>query len=296
MHLNKKYKLALFLLLPLGVIIVVLAIAHSHGIAVLQPEGQIAHKQRQLLIFATVLSLLVVIPVFAMTFYIAWKYREGNADARYSPEWDHDRRAETIWWVVPLILIIILSIVTWQSSHALDPFKPINSSVKPITIQVVALQWKWLFIYPEQNIATVNYVRFPAGTPINFEITADAPMNSFWIPKLGGQMYAMSGMSTQLHLMADSPGSYEGLSANISGQGFAGMRFTATSTSQAEFDQWVESIKQSAVYLNYAAYERLAVPSENEPIYSYSSVDESLYSTVMMKPLMPPIGQTREAY
>ena len=132
------------------------------------------------------LSLIVVIPVYIMLFLFAWKYREGNTKAKYSPDWDHSALLETIWWTVPLLLITILSVVTWNSSHDLDPFRPLNSSVKPVKIQVVALQWKWLFIYPEQNIASVNYVEFPVNTPVDFEITADAPMNSFWIPQVGG--------------------------------------------------------------------------------------------------------------
>jgi cytochrome o ubiquinol oxidase subunit 2 len=287
LHLNKKYKLAMFLLLPVGVILLVLFIARSHGIAVLQPEGLIAHKEYRLLVFASLLSALVVVPVFAMMFYIAWKYREGNPRAKYSPDWDHDRRAETVWWGLPLVLILILSVVTWQTSHDLDPFRPINSNVKPVTIQVVAMQWKWLFIYPEQNIASVNYVQFPANTPINFEITADAPMNSFWIPKLGGQMYAMSGMSTELHLMADQPGTYEGVSANISGKGFADMHFIARSSSSADFDKWVDEAKTLTQTMDMATYDQLSKPSENVSPTYYASADENLYHYVMSKPLTP---------
>ena len=177
------------------------------------------------MIFAALLSLVVVIPVFAMTIYIVWRYRESNQKAKYSPDWDHNSKVETIWWLIPTLLIVVLSVVTWNSSHSLDPFKPIKSSVKPLRVQVIALQWKWLFIYPEQGVASTNILELPVDRPINFEVTADAPMNSFWIPQLGGQIYAMAGMSTQLHLMASEAGTYAGASANLSGKGFAKMKF-----------------------------------------------------------------------
>jgi len=184
-------------------------------------------------------------------------------------------------------IILILAVLTWNSSHDLDPFKPIVSDKPPITIQVVALQWKWLFIYPQQNIASVNIIQFPNQTPINFEVTADAPMNSFWIPQLGGQIYAMPGMSTQLHLMADTEGTYRGSSANISGKGFAGMNFSAKSTSQADFDQWVALVHQTRNNLSLAKYNNLAKPSQNNPLSYYSSSQSGLYDRVVMKYMMP---------
>src|SRR5688572_21939694 len=171
------------------------------NVAVLEPAGSIAERQRGLIIFASLLSLIVVVPVFALTFYIAWKYRASNKKAKYTPDWDHHTGIEALWWAIPLALITILSVITYKTSHELDPFRPIASDKKPLTVQVVALQWKWLFIYPEQNIASVNFVQFPEDRPVNFQITSDAPMNSFWIPQLGGQMYAMSGMNTKLHLI-----------------------------------------------------------------------------------------------
>src|SRR5476649_775967 len=180
----------------------------THTIAVLSPKGQIADKERHLIILATLLMLIVVVPVYVMMFVIAWKYREGNTKARYTPDWDHSNGLEFLWWAIPMAIIAVLSVITFKSSHELDPFKALSSTKPPITIQVVALQWKWLFIYPNQNIASVNYFRMPANTPVDFEITADSPMNSFWIPQLGGQIYAMPGMSTELHLMADGVGKY----------------------------------------------------------------------------------------
>ncbi len=252
---------------------------------VLAAKGPIAGQQRDLIIIATALMLLIVVPVFALTAHIAWKYRAGNAKAHYlyKPDWDHNTKLETFWWGFPTFIILILSVIIWQSSHSLDPFRPIASTKPPVTIQVVALQWKWLFIYPQQDIASVNYVQFPEDRPVNFEITADAPMNSFWIPQLGGQVYAMSGMTTKLHLLADEPGSFRGSSANLSGEGFAGMKFTAVATPQADFDEWVQSVKQSERILSLGEYGRLAVPSKDNIQLSYSSAEPDLHTTIVNK-------------
>jgi cytochrome o ubiquinol oxidase subunit 2 len=201
---------------------------------------------------------------------------------------DGSRIAETIWWVVPSILILIISILNWNSSHQLDPYRPLASKTPQMTVQVVALDWKWLFIYPEQNIATVNFVQFPKDTPVNFEVTADAPMNSFWIPQLGGQIYAMPGMATDLHLMASQEGTFNGSSANISGSGFASMAFKARSSSSADFDNWVQSVKRSGDKLGLEEYSQLARPSQYNPITYYSSAQPDLYGRVIMKYV--PIG------
>ena len=260
---------------------------NGHTIAILNPQGIIAAQQRNLIIFASLLSLLIVIPVFALTFYISFKYRASNTKARYTPEWDHNTKLEFFWWAIPSIIILVLAGITWKSSHDLDPFKPLASTTPAITIQVVALPWKWLFIYPEQQIATVNYVKFPEQTPVNFEITADAPMNSFWIPQLGGQIYAMAGMSTQLHLMADHAASYSGSSANLSGKGFAGMTFMAESTSAANFSTWVNTIQDSSNQLSFDEYHQLAIASENHPRQDYASVQPNLYHEIMMQYMAP---------
>jgi cytochrome o ubiquinol oxidase subunit 2 len=252
-------------------------------IDVLSPAGTIASQQRNLLVFATALMLLIVLPVFGLTFYIAWKYRAGNTKAAYHPEWDHNTKLETLWWGFPCAIILVLAVVAWNSSHALDPYKAIQSNQPPLTIQVVALQWKWLFIYPEQHIATVNYVQFPAGRPVNFEITADAPMNSFWIPRLGGQVYAMSGMNTQLHLMADKPGTYNGSSANLSGDGFADMKFTARSSTADDFATWTKRTQSSPNNLSMDAYGTLALPSVIKTPAEYGSYEPALYDMVIMK-------------
>jgi cytochrome o ubiquinol oxidase subunit 2 len=278
-----KIKLLIIILFTLCSVGLFAFLATRGNLAVLSPAGTIASQQRSLLLTAVLLMCIVVVPVLAMTFFIAWKYREGNSSATYSPEFSDNAILETIWWGVPCIIIGVLAVITWNSSHTLDPFKLLNSAVKPITIQVIALQWKWLFIYPEQHIASINFFQFPADTPINFQITSDAPMNSFWIPQLGGQVYAMTGMTTQLHLMADKPGVYKGVSANLSGQGFAGMKFIAKSSSEQEFNQWVSSVSSSSPILSPESYKKLALPSEDNPVSTYTVPDKNLYTNTVMK-------------
>ena len=284
---QKKLKILAPVLLLAVVVMVGRWYLHGRTVAVLDPQGPVAYKERQLIIVTVLLALIVVLPVFTMLFAISWKYREGNKKAIYTPNWDHSRVAETVWWGVPTLLILIISIITWNSSHQLDPFKSLASTTQPITIQVVALDWKWLFIYPEQNIASVNYVRFPKSTPVNFEITSDATMNSFWVPRLGGQIYAMTGMSTQLHLMADQTGKYNGSSANISGAGFAGMKFTAEATSESDFQEWVQNVQLSSQQLDQQSYNKLARPSQNNPSAYYALGDPALYTTIIDKYMGP---------
>lgn len=280
------------LLIVIGICAVVVAglfvLLNGQNIEVLNPKGTIGQQERQLIVFAALLSLVVVLPVFAMLFGFAWKYRESNPrKQKYRPDWDHNPAIESTWWVVPSILIFILSVVTWNSSHSLDPYRPLASKKKQLTVQVVALDWKWLFIYPEQNIASVNYVRIPTDTPVNFQITADAPMNSLWIPQLGGQIYAMPGMVTQLHLSASEPGNFHGSSANISGYGFAGMAFTTQATSRQDFNSWVDSVKKSPSQLDFKAYDALAQPSTYNPVSYYASSEPNLFDIIMMKYMAP---------
>ena len=220
----------------------------------LDPKGQVGIEQKNLILIATGLMLLVVIPVIIMTVVFAWKYRASNKAATYTPDWSHSTKIEAAVWIIPILIIIALGYVTYHSTHKLDPYRPLDSDVKPIQIDVVALDWKWLFIYPEQGIATVNKIVFPANTPVNFRVTSDAVMNSFFIPGLGGQIYAMAGMTTKLHLIANENGEFDGISANYSGAGFTGMKFKATATSQEDFDKWVAEVKQSPKKLDKAEY------------------------------------------
>ncbi len=283
----KKYKIALIILLSIGALFWCAMLLKGVNVAVMNPKGLIASKQRDLIITATLLMLIVVIPVFLLTIFISWKYRSGNKDAKYTPDWDHSSKAEMVWWGFPLVIILTLSVITWKWTHDLDPFKPIESNAKTMTVQVIALRWKWLFIYPEQGIASVNFVQFPEQVPIKFEITSDAPMNSFWIPQLGGQIYAMPGMMSQINLIADERGVFSGSSANLSGKGFAGMRFVAKASSQAEFDQWVVSVQGSSQSLNREEYKRLAQPSEYDQPAFYLLQDDGLFNWSIMKYTMP---------
>ncbi len=297
---KKRATILLILAAPLLVSGVVAAVwwFTAKDVAILDAAGVIAREERGLLVFASLLSLLVVIPVFVLTYHVVWKYRAENKKARYEPDWDNNNKLEALWWGVPLALIIILSVVTWISSYRLDPFRPLVSDKKPLEIQVVALQWKWLFIYPEQNIASVNYVQFPEDRPVTFTITSDAPMNSFWIPELGGQIYAMSGMSTKLHLMADHPDEYRGVSANLSGEGFADMAFAARSSTQTSFDQWVQDIKNHdeselghiQTFLSPDVYETLRQPSVVKDDYLYAGVQPGLYDEIVNHYMDHPAG------
>jgi cytochrome o ubiquinol oxidase subunit 2 len=252
-------------------------------LSVLDPKGQVAADEKSLIITATLLMLLVVIPVIILTLYFAWKYRESNTAATYTPNWSYSHRIEAVVWAVPIAIVLVLGTITWKTTHELDPYKPLASSVKPITIQVVSLDWKWLFIYPDQHIATVNEIEFPAGTPVNFRITSDTVMNVFFIPQLGSQIYAMAGMQTQVNLIADTPGTYDGLSTNFSGAGFPDMKFTATATSQADFDAWVAKVRASPNKLGLDNYGALSKPSSKDPVKYFGTVEPVLYAAVLDK-------------
>ena len=261
----------------------------SCDIAVIDPKGIIAASQRDLIYTTLGLMLLVVMPVLVLTLVFAWRYR-ASAKARYEPEWDHNTLLEYIWWGIQILIIGVLAVITWKSSHELDPYKPLEQPGKPIEIQVVALDWKWLFIYPTENVAVVNFVQFPVGVPVNFKITAQAPMNSFWIPSLAGQIYAMEGMQTKLHIMASEPGNYEGVSANFSGEGFNGMKFFAKASSTEEYTRWIDSLRHSPDTLTRTRYDALALPSSNDPVRIYSAVADQLFLHIMMQFMMPGCG------
>lgn len=247
----------------------------------------VAAEEKQLFIIATLLMLIVVIPVLIMTAIFSWRFRASNTKEKYRPDWSHSTLLEIIWWGVPIILIIILAVLTWVSSFRLDPYRPLDVAGKPVTIQAISLNWKWLFIYPEQNIATVNFVQFPAHRQIRFLITSDAPMNSFAIPQLAGQIYAMEGMQTKLHLIANETGEFNGRSTNYSGNGFSGMKFIAKASTQKEFDQWVRKVKASPNQLTMKAYDQLIVPTKNHQVEYYSTVTKGLFHKVIMKFMSP---------
>ena len=283
----KKFAPLLLILISLGFIGAGIFALHGSTFALLDPKGVIGMQERNLIILATLLMAIVVVPVLVLTFVIAWRYRSSNTQATYTPDWDHNMVAESVWWGIPCIIILALAIITWTSSHSLDPAKKLVSPHQPMTIQVVALQWKWLFIYPSQQIATVNFVQFPKDTPVTFELTSDAPMNSFWIPQLGSQIYAMPGMTTHLNLIANQFGSFNGDSANLSGAGFASMKFIAKASSQADFQQWVDHVHTSPNVLTTSSYTLLAKPGEPTAQTIYTLGDPYLFNEVLGKFMAP---------
>lgn len=257
-------------------------------ISVLFPAGIIALEERNLLLIIQAIMLLVIIPVYALTFIFSWKYRANNPKKeKYEPELIDNKLAEYLWWGIPLIFTLIVGGLTWVKTHELDPYKPIQSDKKPLTIQVVALQWKWLFIYPEEKIASLNFLQFPKDVPVHFEITADAPMNSFWIPHLSGQIYAMPKMKSELNLIANETGDFRGSSANLSGEGFSGMNFIARSSTDKEYQEWLESATKTAQTLNFEEYTKLATPSSNNLPELFLLTDENLFDQILMKYMHP---------
>lgn len=253
--------------------------------ALMSPKGQIGLEQKSLILTALGLMLIVVIPVIIMAVAFSRKYRASNTSAKYTPDWSHSNKIEAVVWTVPVIIVAILAVITWKTSHELDPYKPLESDVKPIQVDVISLDWKWLFVYPELGIASVNELAFPVNTPINFRVTSDTVMNSFFIPQLGGQIYAMAGMQTKLHLIANEAGQYKGISGSYSGAGFSGMKFKAIATQdQAGFDAWVAKVKQSPKMLStMGEFDALAKKSENHPVEYFASADPKLFVNVINK-------------
>jgi cytochrome o ubiquinol oxidase subunit 2 len=257
---------------------------------VMNPSGDIAAQQSHLIVVSTLLMCLIIVPVIALTLLFAWRYRKNNTAAEYTPDWDHSTALEVVIWGAPLLIIIALGLLTWIYTHTLDPYRPLQridanrpvaAGVKPLVVEVVALDWKWLFIYPEQGIATVNELAAPVDVPVQFKITASTVMNSFYIPALAGQIYAMPGMETKLHAVINKPGEFQGLSANYSGAGFSDMRFKFHGLSAANFEQWVQKTKAAGGTLDRANYIQLAKPSQREPVHLYSAVSPDLYKSIL---------------
>jgi cytochrome o ubiquinol oxidase subunit 2 len=282
-------------LIFLGLVNLALLIAvllRGNNVALFNSKGMIAHEQFGLIVTTVGIMLLVAIPALFFLYFTAWRYRESNSKAVHDPNVRHSKLLDVGMWLVPSAFAVVLAMIMWPATHRLEPHKSIAADAKPLTIQVVSLRWKWLFIYPEQKIATVNFVQIPVNTPVQFELTADeTPMSSFWIPNLGGQLYTMTGHLNQLHLIADTPGDYEGSSAEINGAGFAGMKFTARASSSDDFDRWVQSVLVRTDVLDAAEYDRLLKPSEDNPAAFYSAADSDLYDKVLMKYMGPDEGQ-----
>jgi cytochrome o ubiquinol oxidase subunit 2 len=251
--------------------------------AILDPAGPIGAEEKSIIILATALMLIVVVPVIAMIFLFAWRYRASNKAATFKPDWDHSSKIELAVWGIPCIIIAVLAYVTWVSSHTLEPSRELVTDKKAVEVEVVSMDWKWLFIYPELNVASVNELAFPAGTPVHFKLTSATVMNSFFIPRLGSQIYTMPGMETKLSLLADVAGDFDGLSANYSGGGFSDMHFVAHAMTDEAFAQWVEKARAGSATLTMSTYRELAKPSEKDPVAYYAEVEPTLYHDILNK-------------
>ena len=252
---------------------------------VLDPHGPIASAERQILFNSLAIMLAIVIPTIVATLGVAWWFRSSNTRATYLPDFEYSGRLELLVWSIPAMTVLLVGGVAWVGAHDLDPRKPISPTVKPLAVQVVSLDWKWLFIYPEQGIASVNHLTVPVGTPVSFELTSSSVMNSFFVPQLGSQIYTMSGMVTRLQLQADHPGSYPGLSANFSGEGFADMGFKVNAVPAAQFAQWVTAARNSGPALDATSYADLAKPSRALAPFTYRSVASGLFQQILSSPL-----------
>lgn len=280
-----------FLLLPL------FAVLGGCQMVLLSPSGDVAVQQRNLMLASVALMLIVIIPVMALTVFFAWRYR-ASAKATYHPDWNHSLPLEVVIWSVPLLIIVVLGAMTWMGTHLLDPYRPLNRisaskpvatakmgertpAKQPLVIQVVALDWKWLFLYPGQGIASLNEVVAPVDQPIEFRITSSAVMNSLFIPALAGQIYAMPGMQTKLHAVINHAGEFEGFSANYSGAGFSDMRFRFRGVDDNAFGEWVQTASRNGGPLQREDYLVLERPSEREAVRHFRDVPADLFEAIL---------------
>lgn len=269
--------------LAVALIATFIFVTQGRDIPVLNPSGTIADQQYTLILITVGLGVFVIVPVFILLFAIAFKYRAGNKKAKYEPDMEGHKGLEFLWWGIPCLIILLLAVVTHISTHALDPYKELESTKNPIKVQVVALNANWLFIYPDYDTATLNFMNIPENTPINLTLTSDAPMNSFWVPALAGQVYAMAGMSTKLHIMADKTGTFNGSTANISGESYADMTFKVYSLTEKNFMAWASKPSNAESMLTQASYTTLASDKENKPKTTYTLAAPNLYDGIVMK-------------
>jgi cytochrome o ubiquinol oxidase subunit 2 len=272
-------------------------VASCRRAGVLDPQGPVASAERLILFNATAIMLVVVVPVIALTLAFAWWYRASNKRAAYRPDWSYSGGVELVVWSIPAMVVILLAGVAWTGSHLLDPARALKSEIKPIKIEVVSLDWKWLFIYPDLELATVNELVVPSGTPIQFLLTSATVMNSFFVPQLGSQIYAMPGMTTRLNLLAERPGDYTGMSANFSGAGFSDMRFLVHVVAASDFSSWRARAAGAGAVLNAGTYAQLAGASGNQvqtnQVQTYAAIDPQLFDRIvrqnaMAEPSAPP--------
>ncbi len=252
--------------------------------AVLDPHGPIGRQEKLILIDSTVIMLAIVIPVMIATLAFAWWFREGNSRAKRYLDWAYSGRIEFVVWAIPALVILFLGGIAWLSSHDLDPPRPIESSVTPLDVDVVSLDWKWLFIYPDAGVASLNRLVLPVGTPVRFHMTSASVMNSFFIPQLGSQVYTMAGMATRLNLLVDDPGVYHGLSAQFSGEGFSDMTFDVAALSRQDFESWLDTTRTAGGTLDAAAYATLAHPSMHDPQHTFGTVPVGIFEAILAHP------------
>jgi cytochrome o ubiquinol oxidase subunit II len=258
--------------------------------AVLDPQGPVGLAQKTILIDSLAIMLVIVVPTIAAIVAFAWWFRASNARAVYLPDWVYSGRIELVTWSIPLMVIMLLGGVAWIGSHDLDPPKPLPSSAAPLEVQVVSMDWKWLFIYPAQGIASVNQLVIPAGGPIRFSLTSASVMNAFFIPQLGSMIYTMNGRTTQLNLQADAPGTFLGLSSQFSGDGFADMHFDVLALPAEQFTAWIEAARSKGAALNPETYSALTRQSLNIPPFTYSAVEPRLFQQIVTQKLPPGPG------
>jgi cytochrome o ubiquinol oxidase subunit II len=264
----------------LAVVLIGVAILGGCSEGVLDPKGPIAAADRQILLNSLGIMLAIVIPVIVATLGVAFWFRASNERARYRPNFEYSGRLELLVWSIPAMTVFLVGGVAWVGAHDVSPSKPIVSTVKPLRIQVASLDWKWLFIYPDQGVASVNRLTIPVGTPISLELTSSGVMNSFFVPQLGSQIYTMSGMVTRLHLQADQPGTYRGFSAQFSGEGFADMHFDADAVTSEKFTQWLDGVRGAGPELNAKTYADLVKPSTAVAPFTYRSVEPGLFDKI----------------
>jgi len=258
--------------------------------AVLDPQGPIGIAEKTLLIDSLAIMLAIVVPTIAATLAFAWWFRASNTRAIYLPNFEYSGRIELIVWSIPLLTIILLGGVAWIGSHDLDPAKPLASKTPPLEVQVVSLDWKWLFIYPSQGVASVNQLVVPAGVPLHFSLTSASVMNAFFIPQLGSMIYTMNGMTTQLNLQADAPGTFLGQSSHYSGDGFSGMHFEVRAVPSEQFDAWIEDTRKTGPTLDAASYVELTKQSMNTSPFTYRAADATLFQQIVTQQLPPGPG------
>src|ERR1700726_1921221 len=270
-----------------AVILIGAAILGGCTEGVLDPKGPIAVADRQILLNALGIMLAIVIPVILATLGVAFKFRASNERARYRPNFAYSGRLELLVWSIPAMTVFLVGGVAWVGAHDVSPRKPIASTVKPLRVQVASLDWKWLFIYPDQGVASVNRLTIPVGTPVSLELTSSGVMNSFFVPQLGSQIYTMAGMITRLHLQADHPGTYRGFSAQFGGEGFSDMHFDADAVTNEKFAQWLDAARSAGPALDAKTYADLAKPSAAVAPFTYRSVAPGLFDGIVVSEMQP---------